>query len=127
MFFLIFLLDDRKICIQIRSRIRISDVMDPDPGGPKTYGSYGSGSATLLIMVIFSWFQITWWEPAARCCRACVESWPSAGIPSPIAGSPSSGNDDIQNHHIPFFFYVGSRGSYMRTKEFQDIKGTVTL
>jgi hypothetical protein len=22
--------------------------MDPDPGGPKTYGSYGSGSATLL-------------------------------------------------------------------------------
>jgi hypothetical protein len=22
--------------------------MDPDPGGPKTYGSYGSGSATML-------------------------------------------------------------------------------
>jgi hypothetical protein len=22
--------------------------MDPDPGGPKTYGSYGSGSVTLL-------------------------------------------------------------------------------
>ncbi len=22
--------------------------MDPDPGGPKTYGSYGSGSATLV-------------------------------------------------------------------------------
>ncbi len=23
-------------------------LMDPDPGGPKTYGSYGSGSTTLL-------------------------------------------------------------------------------
>ncbi len=23
--------------------------MDPDPGGPKTYGSYGYGSATLII------------------------------------------------------------------------------
>ncbi len=23
--------------------------MDPDPGGPKTYGSYGSGSATLVF------------------------------------------------------------------------------
>ena len=23
--------------------------MDPDPGGPKTYGSYGSGSATLVV------------------------------------------------------------------------------
>ncbi len=29
--------------------------MDPDPGGPKTYGSYGSGSATLpLTMYFFS-------------------------------------------------------------------------
>jgi hypothetical protein len=43
MFFLLFLLDDRRIQI----RIRISDQMDPDPGGPKTYGSCGSGSATL--------------------------------------------------------------------------------
>jgi hypothetical protein len=24
--------------------------MDPDPGGPKTYGSCGSGSATLIII-----------------------------------------------------------------------------
>jgi hypothetical protein len=23
--------------------------MDPDPGGPKTYGYYGSGSATLIL------------------------------------------------------------------------------
>ena len=42
MFFLLFLLDDRRI------QIRISDWWDPDPGGPKTYESYGSGSATLL-------------------------------------------------------------------------------
>jgi hypothetical protein len=30
--------------------------MDPDPGGPKTYGSYGSGSATLVqikVQLIF--------------------------------------------------------------------------
>jgi hypothetical protein len=34
-------------------RIRITVLMDPDPdpGGPKTYGSSGSGSATLLIAV----------------------------------------------------------------------------
>jgi hypothetical protein len=25
---------------------------DPDPGGPKTYGSYKSGSATLLIATV---------------------------------------------------------------------------
>jgi hypothetical protein len=25
-------------------------IMDPDPGGPKTYGSYVSGSGTLVIM-----------------------------------------------------------------------------
>jgi hypothetical protein len=25
--------------------------MDPDPGGPKTYGSYRSGSATLLFII----------------------------------------------------------------------------
>ncbi len=24
-------------------------LMDPDPGDPKTYGSYGPGSATLVI------------------------------------------------------------------------------
>ncbi len=83
----------------------------PDPGVKKhPIPDPGSGSATLLIMVI-SRFQITWWElAAARSCRACVESWPSAGIPSPKAGSPSSGtgtgpsNDDIQNHHIQVFF-----------------------
>jgi hypothetical protein len=28
--------------------------MDPDPGGPKTYGSYGSGSATLVSTFIAS-------------------------------------------------------------------------
>jgi hypothetical protein len=27
-------------------------LMDPDPGGPKTYGFYGSGSATLSITVV---------------------------------------------------------------------------
>jgi hypothetical protein len=34
----------------VRSRIRIhtSKLVDPDPGGPKTCGSSGSGSATLL-------------------------------------------------------------------------------
>jgi hypothetical protein len=26
--------------------------MDPDPRGPKTYGSYGSGSATLVELFI---------------------------------------------------------------------------
>jgi hypothetical protein len=35
--------------------------MDPDPGGPKTYGSYGSGfgygSATLPFTVIFCLLQ----------------------------------------------------------------------
>jgi hypothetical protein len=39
MFFLLFLLDDR--------RIRLMDLDADSPGGPKTYGSYGSGSATL--------------------------------------------------------------------------------
>jgi hypothetical protein len=45
MFFLLFLLDDRRI------RIHTSRLIDPDPdpGGPKTYESDGSGigSATL--------------------------------------------------------------------------------
>jgi hypothetical protein len=48
------MLDDRKIRIRIRtSDYRVMD-LDPDPGGPKTYGSYGSGygfrseSATLV-------------------------------------------------------------------------------
>jgi hypothetical protein len=27
-------------------------LMDPDPGGPKTYGSDGSGSATLLFCLV---------------------------------------------------------------------------
>jgi hypothetical protein len=31
--------------------------MDPDPGGPKTYGSYGSGSATLLGRKDLPWAQ----------------------------------------------------------------------
>jgi hypothetical protein len=42
MFFLLFLLDDRRI------RIRILGLINPDPGGQKHIGSYGSGSATLL-------------------------------------------------------------------------------
>jgi hypothetical protein len=45
--FFLFLLDDRK------SRIWICTgylwLTTPDPGGPKTYGSDGSGSATLLL------------------------------------------------------------------------------
>ncbi len=43
MFFLLYLIDEK--------RIRDPDpylwLMDPDPGSPKTYGSYGSGSAKL--------------------------------------------------------------------------------
>jgi hypothetical protein len=26
--------------------------LDADPGGPKTYGSYGSGSATLILTIV---------------------------------------------------------------------------
>ncbi len=37
-------------------------LMDPDPGGPKTFGSSGSGSATLLV-VYFSFFRILWHCP----------------------------------------------------------------
>ena len=46
MFFSLFLLDDRRI------RIYLS-LIDPDadPGGPKTYGSYGTGSATLDVIL----------------------------------------------------------------------------
>jgi hypothetical protein len=46
MFFLLFLLYDRRIWIRLW-------LIDPDPWGPKTYGSYGSGSgsATLLKTV----------------------------------------------------------------------------
>jgi hypothetical protein len=29
-------------------------LMDPDPGGPQNYGSYGSGSATLLSNTFFT-------------------------------------------------------------------------
>ncbi len=29
-------------------------VMDPEPGGPKTYGSYGSGTATLPKPMAYS-------------------------------------------------------------------------
>jgi hypothetical protein len=49
MFFLLFLLDDRRI------RILISELMDPDldSGGPKTYESYGSGSASLNDSLIY--------------------------------------------------------------------------
>jgi hypothetical protein len=34
--------------------------MDPDPGGPKTYGSYGSGfgSATLRNTLQFFWDNV---------------------------------------------------------------------
>jgi hypothetical protein len=39
MFFLLFLLDDRRIWIL-------------DPGGPKTYGSYGSGSGSATLVSI---------------------------------------------------------------------------
>jgi hypothetical protein len=42
MFFLLFLLDDGRIGIRIH-------ISDSDLGGPKTYGSYGSRSATLLL------------------------------------------------------------------------------
>jgi hypothetical protein len=42
MFFLLFLLDAGSILIRSRIHIRISE-LDPYPGGPKTYGSYGSG------------------------------------------------------------------------------------
>jgi hypothetical protein len=38
MFFLLFLPDDRRI----RIRDPYLSLMNPDPGGPKTYGSYGS-------------------------------------------------------------------------------------
>ncbi len=46
-FFFLFLLDDRRLL----SRIRHLVLSDPDQGGPKTYGSYGSGSAKLLPRV----------------------------------------------------------------------------
>ncbi len=45
MFFVLFLLDD--IRIRIRSKIHISMTNGSGSGRPKTYGSYGSGSATL--------------------------------------------------------------------------------
>jgi hypothetical protein len=32
--------------------------MDPDPGGPKIYGSDGSGSATLLKILVLLWSGI---------------------------------------------------------------------
>jgi hypothetical protein len=44
LFFLLFLLDYLRIWIRIRTLV----LLDPDPEGPKPYGSYGSGSATLL-------------------------------------------------------------------------------
>ncbi len=47
-FFLLFFLNDRRIRIRIRTRVRYLWLTDPDPGGPKTYGSDRSGSATLL-------------------------------------------------------------------------------
>jgi hypothetical protein len=31
-------------------------LMDPDLGGPKTYGSYGSGSAAILVYGIMNLF-----------------------------------------------------------------------
>jgi hypothetical protein len=31
---------------------------NPDPGGPKTYGSYGSGSATLAIIYLGRYYYI---------------------------------------------------------------------
>ena len=40
-YFLLYLLSDRRI------QIRILRLVDPDPGGPKTRGSGGSGSGTL--------------------------------------------------------------------------------
>jgi hypothetical protein len=41
------LLDDRRIQI----RICISIIMDPDPGGPETYGSYGTLFSTLGFII----------------------------------------------------------------------------
>ncbi len=52
-FFLLFLLNNRRIWIQSRIQIHTSWLVDPDPDqrGPKTWGSggSGSGSATLLM------------------------------------------------------------------------------
>jgi hypothetical protein len=52
MFLLHFLLGDRRIRILIRTRYLV--LMDPDPRGPKTYLSYGSGSAALLFRVYYN-------------------------------------------------------------------------
>ncbi len=46
--FLLYLLDNGRIRLLIRLRTKM---MDPDPGGPKTYGSYGSGSITLSTLI----------------------------------------------------------------------------
>ncbi len=52
MFFLLFLLDDR--------RIRIRTSLTNEPGGPTTYGSYGSGSATLTVRLACLMRWSTW-------------------------------------------------------------------
>jgi hypothetical protein len=53
MFFLLFLLDDRRDPDPDSDPYLV--LTDPDPGGPKTYGSYGfeSGSATLVVASLF--------------------------------------------------------------------------
>jgi hypothetical protein len=37
--------------------LRLTDLA-PDPGGPKTYGSYGSGSGTLVFIMGYTQLRI---------------------------------------------------------------------
>ncbi len=54
MFFLLVMLDDRRIRIRAGS-VSLTKVPDLDLGGPATYGSYGSGSATLFKSIRYRW------------------------------------------------------------------------
>ncbi len=54
MFFLLVMLDDRRIRIRAGS-VSLTKVPDLDLGGPTTYGSYGSGSATLFKSIRYGW------------------------------------------------------------------------
>jgi hypothetical protein len=88
MFLLLFLFVDRRI------RIHYLTTYGSGPGRPKTYGSFGSGSATLLIIL----FDVIRY----------VQKWCGSGIPDPTFFHSGS--------RIRLFFHPGSR---IRIKEFK--------
>ncbi len=83
-----------------------SRLMDPDPGGQKTYGSYGSGSATLVIFFLYA-AGMGSQQHGCPAEGAHLGAQAQAGVGRVGGQEARIPSDSLQQSQVPAFFILG--------------------